>query len=83
MPLAVADPLLFLATLNFSAVHLDFMRGQCGSRTTLIHKGETIRLINARLQSPTEALTNITIGAITLLAAVEVRLRSWLTLIYK
>lgn len=79
----MSDPILFLATLNFAAVHLDFVRGQCSNPRTLIHKVETIRLINARLQDPIEALTNTTIGAIIMLAGVEVRLRSCCDIIYE
>lgn len=72
VPYAITDPALFLATLNFAAVHLNILRGQYNSRSTLMHKGETIRLINARLQKPTESLTNETIGSVAMLAATEV-----------
>ena len=66
------DPLLFLATLNFAAVHQDALYGIHNRRTTLVHKAETIRLIKARLESPTEAVENTTMGAVAMLAATEV-----------
>ena len=72
VPYAMADPVLFLATLSFAAVHLDVLRGQDISPGTLFYKGETIRMINQRLASPTHTLTNTTIGAVAMLAAVEV-----------
>lgn len=70
----MTDPVLFLATLNFAAVHLDLLRGTQNNHKTLIHKGETIRRINARLQSSTETVSNTTIGAVAMLAAMEVML---------
>ena len=72
VPYALTDPVLFLATLNFAAVHLDILYGRYSSPITLFHKGETIRQINARLQDPSKALTNTTIGAVAMLAAMEV-----------
>lgn len=72
VPYAMTDPVIFLATLNFAAVHLDILQGQYTSPKTLMNKGETIRLINAKLQSSTEALTDTTIGAVVMLAGMEV-----------
>jgi len=40
---------------------------------TMARKCETIRLVNERLQHPTQALVNETIGCIVMLAAIEVR----------
>ncbi len=68
----MADPILFIATLNFAAVHLDILRGRYNSPHTLTHKIETIRLINVRLQNSTEALSNETIGSVAMLVAMEV-----------
>ena len=66
------DKLLFLATLNYTAVLIDSLSGSYNRQRTLAHKAETIRLIKARLESPTEALKNTTIGAMAMLAATEV-----------
>lgn len=72
MPYAVADPLLFLATTNYAAAHLDIMYGRQNNLRTLAQKAETIRLINLRLQDSAETLSNSTIGAVAMLAAAEV-----------
>lgn len=66
------DRLLFLATLNYAAVHFDVLSGTYNRQKTLVDKAETIRLIRARLESPTKALKNTTIGAVAMLAATEV-----------
>lgn len=71
MPYAVADPLLFLATTNYAAAHLDIMYGRQNNLRTLAQKAETIRLINLRLQDSAETLSNSTIGAVAMLAAAE------------
>ena len=70
IPNAVADPLLFLATINFAAAHLDFLHGRSTSSRTIAQKVETIRLINLRL--PESNLSDSTIGAVAMLAAMEV-----------
>lgn len=70
---AVADPLLFLATLNYAAAHLDFVDGRQSNPRTIAGKVETIRLINLRLQDSTEIVSNTTIGAVAMLVATEVR----------
>lgn len=67
------DRLLFLATVNYAAVHLDALNGRYNRQTTLVHKAEIIRLIKARLESPTEAVKNTTMGAVAMLAATEVQ----------
>ena len=71
MPYAMTDPVLFLATLNFAAVHLDVMHGRRNSPRTLVQKGETMHLINLRLNSAKIA-SDTTIAAVLMLAAVEV-----------
>ena len=73
IPHAVADPLLFLATLNFAAAHLDIIHGRQCSPRTIAQKLETIRLIKLRLKDSAESLSNTTIGAVAMLAAMEVR----------
>ena len=71
MPHAVTDPALFLATLNFAAVHLDVMHGRRSNPRTLVQKGEAMHLINLRLNSA-ETVSDTTIGAVLMLAVVEV-----------
>ena len=72
IPYAMTDPALFLATLNFAAAHLDILWGRWNSSSTLARKIQTTRLVNARLQNKTEALSNETIGSVAVLAATEV-----------
>ena len=72
MPHAMTDPLLFLATTNFAAAHLDLVRGRECSPRTIVQKGETIRLINLRLQDSATTLSDTTIATVAMLAAMEV-----------
>ena len=72
VPYAMTDPVLFLATLNFAAAHLDILRGRWNNPGTLNRKIQTTRLVNARLQNDAEALSNETIGSVAILAATEV-----------
>ena len=72
MPYAVADPVLFLATLTMAASHLDVVHGRRKNPRTLAQKGEVIRLVNLRLNSA-EAVSDSTIGAVLMLASLEVR----------
>lgn len=72
MPYALADPLLFLATLNFAAAHIDIVHGRLSNPRTIAQKGETIRLINLRLQDSADIVSDTTIGAVAMLAAMEV-----------
>ena len=65
------DRLLLLATLNYAAIHYDILSGTYNRQKTLVDKAETIRLIKARLESPTEALKNTTMGAVAMLATTE------------
>lgn len=63
----MADPALFLATLNVAAIHLDLLQRQPSNPRTLARKGETIRLINEKLTDSTQALTNETVSVPSLL----------------
>lgn len=74
IPYAMTEPALFLSTLNFAATHLDCLRGHTDNPQILAHKVETIRQINSRLERPTKALADETIGAVVMLAAMEVYL---------
>ena len=76
LPAIVNDPVLCQAATNFAAVHLDILQNQQYNPKTLMRKSRTIRMINSKLQSPREATTNTMIGAVALLAAMEVRFQS-------
>lgn len=72
MPNAVADPLLFLATLNSAAAHIDIVHGRLSNPKTKAQKWETNRLINLRLQDSAGVVSDSTIGAVAMLAVMEV-----------
>lgn len=72
MPLIMTDPVLFQATANFAAVHLDILQGRPNQPSTLRLKTETINMINLKLRSAQEATNDSTIGAVALLAGMEV-----------
>ena len=76
LPYALQDSTLFLATLNFAEVHLEILSRKCNSPRVLLHKGHSIRAVNARLMDRKHALSNETIGAVAMLAAIEVSHRS-------
>ena len=72
LPYALQDSTLFQATLNFAQVHLDVMAGKYNSQRAIFHKGQSIRAVNAKLMDVEHALSNETIGAVAMLAAIEV-----------
>ena len=72
LPYALQDSTLFQATLNFAEVHLEIVSGNYNSQRAIFHKGQSIRAVNARLRDSEHALTNETIGAVAMLAAIEV-----------
>lgn len=72
LPYALQDSTLFLATLTFAEVHLEIMSGNYKSRRTLLHKGDSIKAVNAKLGDRGHALSNEAIGAVAMLAAMEV-----------
>lgn len=69
---ALHDRSLLLATLGFAATHLDILSRRRISPQALWHKQETIRTINRKLQTPGEAVSNSNIGAVAMLAFMEV-----------
>lgn len=73
LPYALQDSTLFLATLTFAAAHLEILSGNYKSSRTLFHKGDSIKAVNAKLGDREHALSNETIGAVAMLAAMEVR----------
>ena len=72
LPYALQDSTLFLATLTFAGTHLEILSGNYKSPKTLIHKGLSIQAVNAKLGDREHALSNETIGAVAMLAAMEV-----------
>ena len=72
LPYALQDSTLFIATLTFAEVHLEILSGNYKSQRALLHKGDSIKAINARLGDREQALSNETIGAVAMLAAMEV-----------
>ena len=72
IPMIMTDPLLFQATTSFAAVHLDVLEGHQNQPKTLSKKCQTINMVNSKLQSRQEAITDSTIAAVAMLAAMEV-----------
>lgn len=72
LPYALQDATLFLATLTFAEVHLEIMFGNYRSQKILVHKGDTINAVNTKLEDSKHAFSNETIGAVAMLAAMEV-----------
>ena len=80
IPSIIGDPVLFQATTSFAAVHLDILEGHQSRPRALAQKCETIDMVNRRLQSPEDAITDSTIGAVAMLAAMEVKATALRTL---
>lgn len=71
IPLAMSDAVFFQATTTYAAVHLDMLHGTRNQTKSLTKKAQTIRMIKERLRCNESALSNSTIGAISMLAALE------------
>ena len=70
---SLADAALYRSILFAASAHRDFSSGNDLSRTTLMHKGETIRLINASLDRSPDDVSDFTVAAIGMLAVTQVR----------
>ena len=68
----MTDPVLFQATTTYAAAHLDMLHGRQNQARTLVRKVQTISMINEQLQCDKTALSNSNIGAIAMLASLEV-----------
>ena len=72
LPCALQDPMLFISTMAFATVYLESVGTYRRSSKSLSYKSQTIRAINANLQSPEKAVSDSTIGAVTMLMAMQV-----------
>lgn len=72
LPYALQDSTLFMATVTLAVAHLEILSGNYESPRTLLHKGDSIKAVNAKLGDCEHALSNETIGAVAMLAAMEV-----------
>ncbi|KAL6715821.1 hypothetical protein ACLMJK_006782 [Lecanora helva] len=68
---ALHDRALLSATMAFAATHLDILNRSRASQSSLWHKQATIRMINAKLESPEEVTSNANIGAVAMMASME------------
>jgi Fungal specific transcription factor domain len=72
-PFAVADTILFEATLYIAAYHHADLHGKRENILSIAHKGKMLRLINRRLGDPKAGLTDGTLCAVAVLTGCEVR----------
>ncbi|KAL8829481.1 MAG: hypothetical protein Q9191_001988 [Dirinaria sp. TL-2023a] len=68
---SLADAALYRSILFAASAHRDFSSGEDLSSTALMHKGETIRLINASLDRAPDLVSDFTIAAIAMLAVTQ------------
>ncbi len=66
------DLTLFLDTLSFAAVHLDIATRRYTSPRALSYKGQVVQMVNERLGSFGNVISNSTTGAVAMLTALEV-----------
>ena len=69
---ALADAALGQAVLFLASVHMDKLERKNNNIETIRNRGEAIRLVNQKLNSPQHGLADTTIGAVGALAATEV-----------
>jgi hypothetical protein len=71
---SITDSILLHATMSLTAQHQDLLRGGVeDSREGLWHKGEVMRLMNARLREKGRAVSDADITSVALLVIIEVR----------
>jgi hypothetical protein len=66
------DSVLFHVILQLSALDLESLKGQNDGTHSNLLKRECMRLLRHRVQDPVLGSSDQTIGAVTLLAAIEV-----------
>ena len=69
MSVAIADPAMFHATLCLVALHKFQTRGMPQASSYFWHRGEAMRLISQSLADPGQAISDATIGAVSILSA--------------
>ncbi len=72
MPLALTDPALLHSILFCSDQFGAKLSGQKERPSAVGHLRETIRILNKRLQEPSQEISDSTIAAVALLALTEV-----------
>ena len=72
------DAVLFHGTLAYAAGHLDMILERQPRPETLMKKTQAIQMIKERVSCNTKVSSNSTIGAIAMLASLEVRVHSQL-----
>jgi hypothetical protein len=66
---ALSDKGIVCTLLFHSALHFDFVHRRSSTEPTLFYRGETIKLLNRRLESPEDAVSDSTIAMVGFLAA--------------
>ena len=66
------DPLLFQATTTYAAARLDCLHEKQEQPRTLTKKAHTIKMVNEELRRTSNAASNSILGAVVMLANVEV-----------
>lgn len=66
---AMTDSALFRGILFHAGVHIDFRQDRQWSSTTLLHRGETIRLVSERLKDSDGPVSDETIAAVAWMAS--------------
>ena len=70
----MTDPVLFQATTTYAAAHLDMLHRRQNQTRTLFRMVQTLSMINEQPQCDETALSNPNIGAVAMLASLEVSL---------
>lgn len=73
---ALADPGLLSTILFHAGVHSDSLHGRPWGESTLHYRGETIKILNERLQSGEDAISDSSVAMVGFLAASGVGARS-------
>ena len=72
IPIVLNDPLLFQATVSFSAANMDIYYRRKRQRQSLRMKAQTISMIKEKLQCGDNFPSDSIIGVVALLSAIEV-----------
>ena len=72
IPWIMTDPVLFQLTMTLSAIHMIMRQGAQDQQYIILQKMTSIKLINERIDSQDDPTDNSIIGAIAMMAAIEV-----------